>query len=73
MISKHEPQIVPGVDRQVFHQATPERLVKVRHLVGQLFQRRDEPLKFPPADAALTNFSGKGVPLRFDCLVPVEQ
>ena len=54
---EHEPQVALGVDRQ----AAPERLVEVRHLVGQAFQRRDEPLEFPPADAALPDFCGKGV------------
>ena len=60
---EHEPQVVFGVHRQVFDQAAPEILAEVRHLVGQAFQRRDEPFEFPPADAALPDFGGKGVPL----------
>ena len=40
-------------DRNIFHQAAPERFVEFRHRLGQLFQFIDEPLELPPADAAL--------------------
>ena len=70
---QHEPQVILGVDRQVLHQASPKLLAEVRHHVGQAFQRRDEPLELPPADAALPDFSGKGVPLRLGGLIPADQ
>ena len=54
---KHEPQVVFSVHRQVFDQATPEVLAEVRHLVGQAFQRRDEPLELPPADTGTLTVS----------------
>ena len=41
----------------IFHQAAPERIVKFRNRLGQLFQFRNEPFEFPPADTALTDVS----------------
>ena len=58
---EHESHIVLGIYRQVLNHATPEVFTEVRHLIGQAFQRRDEPLEFPPADAARPDFCGKGV------------
>ena len=63
LAGEHESQVIFGVHRQVLDQATPEVFTEVRHLIGQAFQRRDEPLELPPADAALPDFGGKGVPL----------
>ena len=34
----------------ILHQAAPERFVEFRNCLGQLFQFRDKPLEFPPAD-----------------------
>ena len=45
-------------------QSPDHSFVVVRFLFGQAFQRRDEPLELPPADAALPDFGGKGVSLR---------
>ncbi len=64
LAGEHKAQVVFRVHRQVFDQASPKGLAEVRHLVGQAFQRRDEPLEFPPADAALPDFGSKGVPIR---------
>ncbi len=63
LAGEHEPQVIFGVHSQVFDQASPKGLAEVRHLVGQAFQRRDKPLEFPPADAALPDFGGTGVTL----------
>ena len=72
LAGQHEPQVILGIYRQVLNQATPEVFTEVRHLIGQAFQRRNEPLELPPADAALPNFSGKGVLLRLGSLVPAD-
>ncbi len=52
LTGEHEPQVILGIYRQVLNQATPEVFTEVRHLIGQAFQRRNEPLELPPADAA---------------------
>ena len=54
---QHEPQIILGVDRHVFGQASREVLTEVRHLAGHTLQRRDELLEFPPADTALLDLA----------------
>ena len=72
LTGEHEPQVILGIYRQVLNQATPEVFTEVRHLIGQAFQRRDEPLELPPADAALPDFPCKGVPLRLGRLVPAD-
>jgi hypothetical protein len=54
---QHESQIILGVDRHVFGQASREVLTEVRHLAGHTLQRRDELLEFPPADTALLDLA----------------
>ena len=72
LAGEHEPQVILGIYRQVLNQATPEVFTEVRHLIGQAFQRRNEPLELPPADAALPDFGGKGVTLGCGRLEPAD-
>ena len=57
----------------IIHQAAPERFVEFRNRLGQLFQFRDEPLEFPPADTALTDVRGYFFALCLDGLVPADR
>ena len=51
------------VDGDPLDQPPDHPFVVIRHLVGQGFQCRDEPLELTSADAALPDFVGTGVTL----------
>jgi len=57
----------------IFHQAAPERIVKFRNRLGQLFQFRDKSLEFPPADSALTDVDSHLFALRIGSLVTADR
>lgn len=68
---EHHRFIFPN--RHIFHHAAPERFIKFRHRVGQLFQFRDETFEFPAANALLPDLRGNTVPLRLGGFVPANR
>ena len=57
----------------IIHQAAPERFVEFRNRLGQLFQFRDEPLEFPPADTPLPDVSRHLFALRLGGFVSADR
>ncbi len=57
----------------IFHLAAPERIVKFRNRLGQLFQFRDKSLEFPPADTALTDVDSHLFALRLGSLITADR
>ena len=49
----------------IIHQAAPERFIKFRNRLGQLFQFGDKPLELPPADSFLPDLRSRSILLFF--------